>query len=143
MGAAIASTPTMPLHTFITIAVALLLRVNVVAALLAGTVISNPLTIVPQYYLVWKIGNSIFPGQLSWARIQNILHQIEEQGILASLEILRSVGWDTIKVMLTGGILLAIPVGLLSYFLARWFFLSIRRKRREKQLLNNRKQSSL
>ena len=78
LGAAIATTPTMPLHSFITIAAALVLRVNVVAALLAGTLLSNPLTIVPQYYLVWRVGNFFFPGQLSWERIQSILHKIEE-----------------------------------------------------------------
>ncbi|NLZ17841.1 MAG: DUF2062 domain-containing protein [Desulfobulbaceae bacterium] len=139
LGAAIACTPIMPLHTFATIAVAFLLRVNVVAALLAGTLVSNPLTVVPQYYLVWKIGNVFFSGQLSWERIKNILHQIEEQGFLASADILRGAGWDSIKVMLTGGLILAVPVGLGTYFLSRWFFISIRRKKREKRLLNNKK----
>ena len=141
LGAAIATTPTMPLHSFITIAAALVLRVNVVAALLAGTLLSNPLTIVPQYYLVWRVGNFFFPGQLSWERIQSILHQVEEQGLLSSLDVLRGAGWDTIKIMLCGGMVLAVPAGLITYFLARWFFIHIRRKRREKHLLNHKKNS--
>ena len=141
LGAAIATTPTMPLHTFITIGLALLLRINVVAAILAGTLISNPLPIVPQYYLVWRVGNFFFPGQLSWERILSILHQIEEQGILSSLDVLRGVGSDTIKIMLCGGMVLAVPAGLITYFLARWFFIHIRRKRREKHLLNHKKNS--
>ena len=128
----------MPLHTFITIGFALMLRVNMVAALLAGTIISNPLTIVPQYYLVWRVGNFFFPGQLSWGRIHSILQQIEEQGFLSSMEVLRGVGWDTIKIMLCGGMILAIPAGVVTYFLARWFFIRIRSKRREKHLLNDK-----
>lgn len=139
LGAAIACTPIMPLHTLITLAAAFLLRVNAVTAVLTGTLVSNPLTIVPQYYLVWRIGNFFFPGQLSWERIQEVLHQIETQGFFSSLGLLRSVGADTIKIMLCGGIALAIPIGLGTYFLARWFFLSIRKKRREKHLLNARK----
>lgn len=140
LGAAIAMTPIMPLHTFLTIAAALALRVNVVAALLAGTILSNPLTIVPQYYLAWRVGNFVFPDQLSWARIQSILYQIEEQGFLSSLDVLRGAGWDTIKVMLCGGVVLSLPAGLIAYFLARWFFIRIRRKRQEQHLLNYKKQ---
>lgn len=139
VGAVIATLPTMPLNTVLTIVVALVLRVNVLAGLLAGTLISNPLTIVPQYYLVWRTGNFFFPGRLSWERIQSILHQIKEQGLLSSLDVLRGVGWDTIKIMFCGGLVLAIPAGLMTYFLARWFFIHIRRKRREKHLLNHKK----
>ncbi len=138
LGAAVATTPTMPLHTFITIAVALALRVNVFTALLAGTIISNPLTIIPQYFLVWRVGSWLFPGQLSWERIQSILHQIEEQGFLSSLDVLHGVGWDTIKIMLCGGLVLAIPAAFITYFLARWFFIHIRRKRQKKHLLNRK-----
>ncbi len=139
LGAAVACTPTMPLHSVFAIGLALLLRVNALAALLAATLISNPLSLVPQYYLVWKIGNLLFPGELSWSRIETLLEHIRSQGFLSSLQALHSVGWDVAKVMLCGGLVLALPVGLITYAAARWFFLGIRRKQREKRLLNRKK----
>ncbi|MBW2328784.1 MAG: DUF2062 domain-containing protein, partial [Deltaproteobacteria bacterium] len=56
VGAAIAVTPTLPLHTVTIIPITLLLRVNTIAALIAGTIVSNPLTFAAQYYVSWKIG---------------------------------------------------------------------------------------
>ncbi len=140
VGAAVACTPTMPLHSIFSVALALLLRANALAALLAATIVSNPFTLVPQYYLVWKTGNLLFPGELSWPRIEALLEQIRSQGFFSSLQALHGIGWDVTRVMLCGGLVLALPVGLATYAAARWFFLGIRRKQREKRLLNRKKQ---
>ncbi len=136
IGAAIAVTPTMPLHTIAIVLVTLLLRVNTLAALIAGAVVSNPLTFAAQYYFSWKIGNLIFPGRLTWSRIQHILQTIEDSGLVDGLKILSHLGLDAILVMMTGGLILALPLGIISYCFTHWFFVKIQEKRRQKHFLN-------
>ncbi len=137
IGAAIAITPTLPLHTVFIVAVTLLFRVNTIAALIAGAFISNPLTFVPQYYLAWLIGDFLFPHRLSWDRILSLLEQLNEEGLIESLKTVSHIGFDAFIVMMTGGVILAIPAGLIGYFLAFWFFKKLRLKRQQKHLLNN------
>ncbi|MGD9950755.1 MAG: DUF2062 domain-containing protein, partial [Desulfobulbus sp.] len=137
IGAAVGATPTLPLHNILILALTLPLRANPIAGILAANVVSNPLTFGPQYYLAWKIGNFFLPGRLSWEKIQQTLTLIKSQGIMDSLEILRNMGGDTVLVMLTGGIVLAIPCGLLTYLIVFRFFARLRAKKQQKHLLNN------
>ena len=137
IGAAIGITPTIPLHSILIVALALLFRVNPVAGFLAGAVVSNPLTIPPQYFLCWKIGDFFLPGRLTWTRIQDLLGLIQKEGLLDSLDLIRQLGVNAILVMLIGGIVLAVPVGILTYFFVYRFFARLRLKRRDKHLLNN------
>jgi uncharacterized protein (DUF2062 family) len=136
IGAAIGLTPTLPLHNILILGFTLPLRVNPIAGILAANVVSNPLTFVPQYYLAWKIGNFFLPGRLSWEKILDTLNLIKTNGILDSFDVLRAMGFDAILVMLTGGMVLAIPAGILTYALEFRFFSKIKQKRREKHLLN-------
>ncbi|HDK43148.1 MAG TPA: DUF2062 domain-containing protein, partial [Desulfobacteraceae bacterium] len=76
IGIFVGITPTMPLHTVTIIGLTLLLRASTIAALIAATAISNPLTFVPQYYLAWKVGNTLLPGRLSWERLQGLMQVI-------------------------------------------------------------------
>jgi uncharacterized protein (DUF2062 family) len=137
IGTAIGATPTLPLHNVLILALTLPLRVNPIAGILAANVVSNPLTFGPQYYLAWKIGNFFLPGRLSWDKIRETLALLKSQGIMDSLDVLRAMGWDTVLVMLTGGLVLAAPIGLLTYFSVFRFFAGIRAKRRQKHLLND------
>ncbi|MDD2463387.1 MAG: DUF2062 domain-containing protein [Desulfobulbus sp.] len=137
IGAAVGATPTLPLHNILILALTLPLRANPIAGILAANVVSNPLTFGPQYFLAWKIGNFFLPGRLSWEKIQYTLNLIKSQGLMDSLGILRTMGWDTVLVMLTGGLVLAIPCGLLTYFFVFRFFAKIRDKKRRKHLLND------
>ena len=73
IGLFVGITPTIPLHTALIIILAWPLRGNFLAALIAATAISNPLTWLPQYYFSWRLGNWLLPGHLSWARIQELL----------------------------------------------------------------------
>ena len=137
IGSAVGATPTLPLHNALILAFTLPLRVNPIAGILAANVVSNPLTFGPQYYLAWKIGNFFLPGRLGWEKIQQTLALIKSQGIMDSLGILRTIGWDAVLVMLAGGLVLAIPCGLLTYLFVYRFFAGIRAKKRQKHLLNN------
>jgi len=136
LGAAIAVTPTLPLHTITIIPVTLLLRVNTIAAMIAGAVISNPLTFAAQYYLSWKIGDLILPGRLTWERLQEVLSLVKEAGIVEGLKILSHLSVDAILVMMTGGLILAVPLGIATYFISYRFFEHIQEKRQQKHLLN-------
>jgi uncharacterized protein (DUF2062 family) len=99
-------------------------------------VISNPLTFAAQYYLSWKIGDMILPGRLTWERLQEVLALVKEAGIFEGVKILSNLSVDAIMVMLTGGIVLALPLGIATYFLSYRFFDHIRKKREQKHLLN-------
>ncbi len=136
IGASIAITPTLPLHTLMIIAITLLVRVNTVAALLIAAVISNPLTFILQYWLAWKIGDFFFPDRLSWIRLKTVLSMLMDQGIIDSLHTLSKLSMDAMLVLFTGGIILAIPLGILTYFISYNFFSKLRQKRQQKHLLN-------
>ncbi len=139
IGAGVGVTPTLPLHNLLIICFTLLFRANPLAGILAGTVISNPLTFVPQYYLAWKIGNFFFPGRLTWETLQNLLTLVKQHGVWDSMQALHQVGFDALLVMLSGGLTLALPIGLTTYILIQRFFLQIEKKKLEKHLLNNPK----
>lgn len=136
VGAAIAITPTLPLHTVVIVPVTLLLRISTIAALIAGTVVSNPLTFAAQYYFSWKIGNFFLPDRLSLERLQQVLCMVKEAGIVEGLRILSTLSVDAIIVMMTGGLILAIPTGILFYCLSFRFFVHIQKKRQQKHVLN-------
>ncbi len=136
MGAAIAITPTLPLHTAVIIPVTLLMRVSTIAALIAGAIVSNPLTFAAQYYFSWKIGNFFFPDRLSWQRLQQVLGLVKEAGITDGLKILSTLSLDAIQVMMTGGLILAIPTGIIFYMASFRFFVHIQKKRQQKHVLN-------
>ncbi|HHO46995.1 MAG TPA: DUF2062 domain-containing protein [Desulfobacteraceae bacterium] len=136
IGVFIGISPTMPLHTIAIIGFTLLMRVSTVAALISATIVSNPLTLVPLYYLCWLTGNFVLPGRLTWGRIEEVLHVLANQGFMDSLRAVSHLGIDAIAVMLTGGFLLGLPAALLSYFFSYYFFMAIRRKRQQKHLLN-------
>ncbi len=136
IGAAIAVTPTLPLHTVCIIPVTLLMRVNTIAALMVGAVISNPLTFAVQYYYSWKIGDMLLPGRLSWERLQQVLALVKEAGFIEGIKILSQLSIDAILVLLVGGFVIAIPLGIAVYFIAIRFFTQLQQKRRQKHVLD-------
>lgn len=136
-GSAIGVTPTLPLHTVLILGLTLPFRANPVAGIITASIVSNPLTFVPQYFLAWKIGDFFLPGRLTWEKIKTTLDLIKTVGIRDSLEALQAMGLDALLVMLTGGLVLAIPAGILTYIIVFRFFAGLKQKRRQKHLLNN------
>ncbi|NOQ47461.1 MAG: DUF2062 domain-containing protein [Desulfobulbaceae bacterium] len=135
IGAAVAITPTLPLHTVMIISLTLLLRANTIAALIVGTIISNPLTFAIHYYAAWKVGDWIFPGRLTWNRLSELLQLIREKELIDGLKTLSHLSMDAILVMMAGGGILALVFALAIYFPAHWLFSTIQEKRRQKHLL--------
>ncbi len=137
IGLFVGVTPTLPLHTVLILALAGLLRGNILAGLLAATAISNPLTFLPQYYFSWRLGSLLLPGRLSWERIEGLLAGFDSgAGFQENLASLGHLGLDAIAVLLLGGVLLAIPFTLAGYLLSLRFFIALRKKRQAKHILD-------
>lgn len=137
IGVFVGITPTIPFHTIITIAVAFLLRSSVIAALLSTITVSNPLTLLPQYYLSIKVGNMITPYNLSWSDFATIMQLIEQDASFREImAALGHLGLESLIVLLLGGAVLAVPFTVASYFLSYSFFRAIQIKRRKKRRLD-------
>lgn len=129
-------TPLFPVQTVIIFFVAGLLRGNLIAALVSSFAVSNPLTWLPQYYFSWRLGNWLLPGRISWEQINVLPEQLASgSGFMKSLAILAKLGFDSIIVVLAGGILLAIPFTIAGYIVSFKFFHVFQKKRREKHIL--------
>lgn len=136
VGLLIGISPTIPLHTVAIIGITLLMRVSTVSALLAATVVCNPLTMVPQYYLCWLAGDFILPDRLSWDRIKEVLQLITNESFMDSMRTLSSLSFDAIFVMMTGGFVIGIPAAIAGYYFSLRFFIRIQEKRRAKHILH-------
>ncbi|MDD3580812.1 MAG: DUF2062 domain-containing protein [Desulfobacca sp.] len=108
LGVFIGVTPTIPLHMILSLALASLFRLSRVTAVM-GSWISNPVTIPLFYYLSFKVGQLLlFPGQGFTLPITfNIA------------EILR-LGWRINLALQLGGIIIALPLAIIAYFLTYW-----------------------
>lgn len=140
IGALIGTMPVMPFHTIGIIAICFLTRTSAMAGLFASLVISNPLTYIPIYYFCMVIGNFLTPYDITWAKISGTLYPIiSGLGFKESLTMLSNLGSEVIIVMLTGGIILALPTAIIWYFFTLRLFIKIRNKRREKHILRQKK----
>lgn len=137
IGLFIGVTPTIPLHSILILMFAFLLRGNPIAGLLSSWLVSNPLTFLPQYYLSWRIGKLLTETDLSWSRINEVIVLFSSgASFKESLAALGHLSKEAIFTLVLGGSLLAIPFAFAGYILSLYFFQTIRRKRREKHLLN-------
>ena len=122
IGIFVSFTPTLPFHTVIAVALAILLRGNKIAAAI-GVWFSNPFTI-PFFYLgTYKVGAMLFdnskPFDTKYESIKDLL----------------GLGWDATIAMMAGGIILGIPFSIAAYFITRKFFFTIQLKRKLKRKL--------
>ncbi len=104
LGVFIGITPTVPFHTILALTLAPLLRISVVTAYL-GIWVMNPLTMGPLYYAAYKVGKLLLAQ-----------HRPAIPAILnfhARLEIF----WHNGLALQLGGIIIALPPAILSYFL--------------------------
>ncbi len=134
VGIFIGITPTIPLHTILILGFCLLFRTSKVAGILASILVSNPFTFFIQYYLSWLVGTAIFPGLLSWQRLQEVMTVLSSGGsgftaFKDSLSAISSLGFDAITVLVVGGTLLALPFTALSYYYSLKLFTRLRNKR--------------
>ncbi len=139
--------PLIPVQTIILVPLTIILRVSTITAMLAGYVVSNPLTFVPQYYICWKLGNIVLPSWVSWEQIRAALAVLINpnpqldmiESTLQGLAALGKLGFKAIAVMETGGTIIGLPIAIASYFLALRFFWTVRQKRAVKHRLDSRR----
>ena len=137
VGTFIGITPTIPFHTVLALFFALTLRGSKVTALIASIAVSNPLTFFLQYYFSWKIGNWFAPGKHSWEEVSSLLEAIVNGGNFSeTLAALAHVGFNSLMILLGGGIILAIPFTVAFYYLSYLLFISIQKKRLKKKILD-------
>jgi uncharacterized protein (DUF2062 family) len=61
---------------------------------------------------------------------------VKEAGFVEGLRILSHLSLDAIMVLMTGGIILAVPLGIGVYIFSYRFFYHLQEKRKQKHLLN-------
>lgn len=137
IGIFIGITPTIPFHTAAILAITILTRSSFIAGFTTSVVVCNPLTYVPLYFLSLVIGNILTPYHLSWDRIKQVLDVILSDAALQTrINATLSLGYEAVTVMLVGGIVLAMPFAIASYYLFHYLVISFRRKRRAKHILS-------
>lgn len=123
IGVFVGLTPTIPLHTLLVIAFTIITRTSTIAGIISSVVVCNPLTYFPIYYFSAILGNFITPYQLNTESLETVFVQLTSSGsILDSLTLIGTLGYETIVVMVTGGLVLALPFTLASFYLALYFF---------------------
>jgi len=120
IGVFISITPTIPFHTVLAVALAIILRGSKAAAAL-GVWFSNPVTAPIFYWGSYKTGMYLLGNSAPF--------NIKYESILELLDL----GVDVTIAMVAGGIILGILPGIASYFITRKIFTSIRLRRASKE----------
>lgn len=117
--------PGLPLQTVIAVICAFLTRSSKIAAIIA-TWISNPLNWIFFYYIQYKIGSFLLPIHVNFNpdqwRVSDFM----------------AIGWQGVTILIFGGFVLGIPLGLIAYFIAK-YFVQRYRKRKALRVLARRK----
>lgn len=130
IGVLIGISPTIPLHTIIILGLCFITRTSAIAAIIASWLVCNPLTYIPIYYFSMVIGNLITPYELNWLRIRTLIESLTgDQSFSQSMKDIANLGFEAIVIMVLGGLILALPFTILSYFLSLHLFTNLRKKK--------------
>ncbi len=113
-GILVAFVPVFGTHTIIALSISAIFRLNPIIVLLA-TQVSNPVTYPFQLFICAEIGNIILKGYLL------------EITFSKDINLLSHYLWPIV----TGSIILGIPVSSLSYFLLKWILNKRQKKERK------------
>ena len=122
LGVFIGITPTIPFHTVAVLSLAALFRVSPVTAFI-GIQIGNPLTVPAIYLASYKVGQFllyrgkplVFPETFSFKAWICVL-------------------WQGGMALQVGGVIMAIPPAIVTYFLTLWIVQRYHRRKAEKAL---------
>jgi uncharacterized protein (TIGR03546 family) len=118
LGVFVGITPTVPFHTITVLILAPLLRVSPVTAYL-GIWVGNPLAMGPLYLLAYKVGKFC----LHAAGKPLVMPEVYDFHSLMQLL------WKGGLALQLGGIIIAIPPAIVSYFLTLWVVQRYRNRR--------------
>lgn len=116
IGVFIGITPTIPFHTVLAVALAIVLRGSKAAAAL-GVWFCNPVTAPIFYWGSYKVGMYLLGNSMPF--------DVKYESILELLEL----GMDVTIAMIAGGVILGILPGIASYFITRKIITTIRLRR--------------
>lgn len=125
LGMFIGAMPIMPFQSVVVIALAIVFRVNKLAAWLA-TCYSNAATMVPFYYFLFLVGKTVMP-------FEDVAF---DPGNLEMTQLI-DAGWHAFAVMFAGGMIFGIPATILTYF-GTLFVIRRYRQRRAVKMLRKR-----
>ena len=108
IGVFVAVLPIVPFHTVTALGLAFLTRGSKPAALI-GTLISNPFDLAPHYLFIYYLGHKVLPLDLGHFNPAHI-----------DVRVVLHEGWDLWAVLMTGGLITAVPAALAAYGLSLW-----------------------
>lgn len=120
LGVFIGITPTVPFHTAAVLTLAPLLRISPVTAYV-GIWIMNPVTIAPLYVAAYRMGKHLLFRS-------GPLHLPAAWDLDSTLSLL----WRGGLALQLGGVVIAIPPAIISYFLTLWAVQRYRQRRARK-----------
>ncbi len=130
IGVFVGMTPTLPLQTPLIVVLSFFTRSSVVAALISSWIVCNPLTFLPLYYCSALVGNmltpfSIHPGSIHMA----VIEMQNAPSAWQAFQIFGNLGYETMITLLAGGLIIAFPCGIISYWPARHFFRKLQQRK--------------
>ncbi len=135
IGVFIGISPTIPLHTILILAITFITRTSAIAAIISSWLVCNPLTYIPLYYFSMVVGNMITPYELNWQKIKDLIETLmSDISLMDGLKEILSLGLEAIFVMIFGGLVLALPFTILSYYFSLHFFRTMQLKRSRKNM---------
>jgi uncharacterized protein (DUF2062 family) len=134
IGVFIGLTPTIPFHTVLILICCATAKAQPVAGCIASLLVSNPLTIPLHYWAAWKAGTVVTGSSISWDHVRTIMNLARDANMLDAADLATHEGFRVLGSLLLGGIVIALPFAVASYFAALRLYVTYQ-KRRQRRLL--------
>ncbi len=137
IGVFVAISPTIPFHTILAIALAIIFKASKPAAII-GVWVSNPVTVVFLYFACYKVGFLFFENSaLGFKSIELLIEHFESdiefsQKIIYFMEFTKNQV-RTFLIMIAGGVVIGVPSGFIAYFITKKFMIKLRSKNQHSQ----------
>ena len=129
-GVAISFTPLIGLHTVVALALAFVIRGNLIAAAL-GTMVGNPVVLPFLLGASYRLGTEILGSHAHRKAVPALEEGILNQPISRLGDTIAKL-WPTIEPMLIGSAILGTIAGIASYFVVRGIVRAYRRARQDR-----------
>ena len=136
-GIFIGMTPTIPFHTIIAVALALVFKASKITAAL-GTWICNPFTVYLVYKYSYKIGSLTLGFDHRTPILGQIVEAINRGELLTIITTILGGGGMVVAAFLLGGIILGMVVAVPSYGIFLYFFKAFISWRTSRKLIKAR-----
>jgi uncharacterized protein (DUF2062 family) len=122
LGLLVSWTPTVGLQTLFVVPIAWAIRANPIAAVI-GIYLSNPLTMIPMYWLEYEVGNAILDSSIE----EEDVEALWAAGTTAEFaQAAAQAGWQVWLAMWAGGLVLGIVSSIAGYFATHWLVVKTR-----------------